>query len=117
MGLFKRETPSPIMMADRDAVTLAQLVKAGAILTNRRNIRHYLYASNEAATSGAATTLRAEGFNVDSRQAGGIWVLVAEREEVVDSTSVAASRKLFERFATAMDGGEYDGWEAAVVEK
>jgi hypothetical protein len=119
MALFKKKSTAPQNKAELDATTLAQLVKAGAVLTNRRNVRHYLYASNETTTTAAVATLRAEGYNVDSRHAatGGTWLLLAEREEVVDSTSVAAARKLFEQLADSMDGGDYDGWEAAIVEK
>jgi hypothetical protein len=119
MALFKKKAPTPSSKAELDAATLAQLVKAGAVLTNRRNIRHYLYACNESATTGAAEALRAEGYKVDSRRAatGATWLLLAEREEVVDSTNVAAARELFERLSASMEGGEYDGWEAAVVEK
>jgi hypothetical protein len=117
MALFKKK--SPPSNADLDAQTLAQLVKAGAVLTNLRNVRHYLYGRNEAATSSASAALVAQGYQVESRAAatGGTWLLLAEREEVVNAASVASARQLFEGLARSMDGGDYDGWEAAVVEK
>jgi len=36
---------------------------------------------------------------------------------VVDLNSVASARQLFQQLSDAMDGGDYDGWEAAIVEK
>jgi|SRR5438552_6149822 len=117
MALFRKK--SAASKADLDAQTLAQLVKAGAVLTNRRNIRHYLYAREEAAATSAVARLEAEGYRVDSRAAatGGTWLLLAERDEVVNAATVASARRLFETLAGSMNGGDYDGWEAAIVEK
>lgn len=119
MALFRKKSPTPPTKTELDAATLDQLVSHGAVLTNQRNIRHYLYARNEEATPQAAEELRSLGYTVESRSAatGDTWLLLAEREEVVDSTSVAAARQLFERLSASMDGGDYDGWEAAIVEK
>jgi hypothetical protein len=117
MGLFKRKPP--IGKAAFDAQTLAEMVKHGAVLTNRRNVRHYLYGSNESEVDRAAVTLKGGGYRVEVRPAGtgGNWLALAEREEVVNPTSVAAARALFAGLASEIQGGEYDGWEAAIVEK
>ena len=119
MALFKKRSTAPTSMAELDAATLDQLVKAGAVLTNPRNIRHYLNGRSDATTTGPAAELRTLAYTVESRQAatGSAWLFLAEREEVVDSTGVAAARQLFERLSHTMDGGDYDGWEAAIVEK
>jgi hypothetical protein len=114
MALFKKKPPG-----DPDAQLLAVMVSRGAVLTNRRNVRHYLYGRDEDAAAPAAAALVREGYSVDSRPAatGGNWLLLAEKEEVVNAASVAAARKLFEGLANTMTGGDYDGWEAAIVEK
>ena len=119
MALFKTKTTAPLSAAEVDAATLDQLVKAGAVLTNPRLVSHSLYARNEATTTGASAELRSLGYSVDSRPAakGSSWLLLAEREEVVDSASVEAARQLFERLASSMDGGDYNGWEASIVER
>lgn len=88
------------------------------MLTNRRNIRHYLYGPDHPSMAAAEATLQAQGYTLDSRPAatGGTWLVLAEREEVVDPATVASARKLFEELASKIQGGDYDGWEAAIVE-
>jgi len=117
VSLFKRKQPT-IIKPDVDSLTLANLEKRGAILTNRRSIRHFLYGQNEAAMAPAITSLQDGGYSVDSRPAasGGNWLVLAEREEIVDQASVASARILFEHLARATLGGEYDGWEASIPE-
>ena len=115
MPLFKRkQTPQ-----NADAETLAQLQKAGADLSNSRNVRHYLYGPDAAAMADALDRLQAAGFTTTSQPAatGGNWLLLAERQEVVNAATVAEARQLFEGLARSIPEGEYDGWEAALVEK
>lgn len=109
MGLFRKKQPP----SAGDARVLAALVQAGADLRNERNIRHYLYVDGPEQARAAESELAAEGYSVRTDQAasGPGWVVVAERRQVVDATTVAEARARFEQF-----GGDYDGWEAEVVE-
>ncbi len=109
----------PLNTADVDAAMLDQMVRHGAVLTNQRPIRHYLYAKNRNVTAAAVQELRTLGYKVKSHPsaAGNYWLLLAERTEVVDAASLAASRQLFERLAAAMDGGDYDGCEATMLKE
>jgi hypothetical protein len=117
VALFNRKT-RPTDKRALDLQTLVALQRSGAVLTNARNIRHYLYGRDESALTPAVAALRAERYSVQLTPAatGGNWLALAEREEVVDASSVAVGRQLFERLASETLGGEYDGWEAAVVE-
>lgn len=117
MALFNRKA-RPTNKRALDLQTLAALQQNGAVLTNTRSIRHHLYGRSESALTPATAELRAEGYSVEltPEATGGNWLALAEREEVVDAASVGVARQLFERLASEAPGGDYDGWEAAIVE-
>jgi UDP-N-acetyl-D-mannosaminuronic acid transferase (WecB/TagA/CpsF family) len=105
-------------MLEADRATLAALVDAGADLANERNVRHYLYGGERNSVEGAAATLRGLGYNVEVADAatGSGFVAIAERRQVVNLESATEARDVFERLAADIPDGEYDGWEAELVE-
>ncbi len=100
-----------------DAMIVDQLRRAGADLSQPRDVVHYLYLPFEEAASTASHRLREAGYTTEVRSAAGPaganpWLVVARKEEVLSLESARAARVAFTAIA-ATYGGEYDGWEAA----
>jgi len=115
MALFRKKQQS---MADMDGQVLEQLVRAGADLSNERNICHYLYVATQEHAATAEALLAGEGYSVRTNPAaqGPGWAVVAERRQVVDAASVAEARARFESLLPPDAKADYDGWEAELVE-
>ena len=117
MGLVQRIRRRPSAF-ECDQSTLATLVERGADLDRERLLRHFLFTAADSDAVRVAKELRDQGFDVDitpmSRGRG--FVVSAEREQVVNSLTVAAARERFEAVAAGTRRGLYDGWEATVVE-
>jgi|1185.fasta_scaffold09178_1 hypothetical protein len=116
MGLFGKFR-GPTTDA-RDRAVLEQLRAAGANLARPAHTLFYLYASSEAgarrmAASGADAVLSAEVR--PSASGDSAWLCLLQGVLVPSEQAIAAYRSRFEALAAA-EGGEYDGWEAAVVE-
>lgn len=102
-----------------DAQILEQLVRLGANLSEPRDVRHYLYLPTEEAAEHAASELRNEGYQVEARPSADAasnppnpWLVLATKDAIVNSETVAAARDRFGQLASE-GNGEYDGWEAA----
>ena len=100
-----------------DSLVLDQLIQFGADLTKPRDARFYLYVRTEADAGAAADALRAEGYATviepsATPQSEHPWLVLASRDMVVDTDSIAEARRLFGGLAERYSG-DYDGWEAA----
>lgn len=102
---------------EEDRQVLATLVQAGANLSERRSVRHYLYLPDERSARECELELSGTGWNVDVREplAGSDeWSVVCDQGDYVLLPEVVAEdRALFERLADS-HVGTYDGWEASV---
>ncbi len=110
--LFRRGVPSPV---DGDRMILDQLRKLGADLSRPRHVMQFLYFPSEAGARSAAATLGASRYQVEVRPPGeGFeeWAAVAETHVVVDEAWVDEMRPQLAAIAH-INGGTYDGWEAA----
>ncbi len=98
-----------------DLEIIGQLQKLGADLSRPRDTIVYLYFKTEDGARIAADHLSANAFDAQVRPAaaGNIpWVVVANRDDVVNPKSIDDLNMIAEEAASA-GGGEYDGWEAA----
>jgi hypothetical protein len=102
-----------------DAAVVAALRKAGADISQPREVLHFFYFPNKAHAEEAAAELRREGMNVRdpiSIETGtdtpNPWSVRATINAVV---SLAGARECSSRFRAlaSQHNGEYDGWEAA----
>jgi regulator of RNase E activity RraB len=108
----------PSDMAEADRLTLEALVERGADLANERNVRHYLYGDSLEALRTAASRLEDAGYAVQVGRAatGPQFLAMAEQRQLLNAETAAQARQLFESLASEIPGGDYDGWEAELVE-
>lgn len=95
-----------------DQRTLEDLVAAGARLDRTRPVQHYLVCTERQDARTATLQLRDAGFDAslfENPTAVG-WIVVAERDEVVDEMSISLGRSLVQVIAGRCDGATYDGW-------
>lgn len=110
-----RNLGAPATPEDADELLVRQLEGMGADLARPRRVVHVLYFGDEAGARAAAEAVERGGYDASVEppaEDGGPWVLRAEADRVISSTTVPAFRQWFERIASGHDG-EYDGWEAA----
>jgi hypothetical protein len=103
------------MSADNDLI--AHLVAQGANLAVSRSVRHYVYMPTEDTANSVASELRNRKYATEVRPAalGGGWLVLACHDVVVSARGAAAVRRSIETLITEHGGGEYDGWEAALL--
>jgi Protein of unknown function (DUF1260). len=96
---------------------LAQLRQAGADLTKPTKINFYLYFKDRASADSAAVHAGDDPFVATVRRAGDdtSWLCFVSGQMVPSEAAIHAHAVRLLALATA-HGGEYDGWEAAVVE-
>jgi len=85
----------------------------GADLSTPRQTFHYLYFGTERAARRAAKALARDDRTLDIHQTGNDWAVKIGQIMVVDEETIEAVGAEFEAIAEP-EGGEYDGWEAAV---
>ncbi|MGH2757597.1 MAG: ribonuclease E inhibitor RraB [Actinomycetota bacterium] len=102
----------------RNALVIKEMRRAGADLRKWTEVRHYLYFATREHAQEVADKLRAEDFQLSvepSASGDGKWLALATHfivvnQEVIDSVTARLSG-----LTAAYDGGEYDGWEAAIT--
>jgi Regulator of ribonuclease activity B len=99
-----------------DLQTLAQLLAHGADLTKERHVIHYLYFTTDEARAKGEEQLQARGYKTrhgvdygDVRPKS----LIAERHGLANEATIDEERTFLTGIAET-DGGDYDGWEAAL---
>ncbi len=88
----------------------------GADLSKERHVVHYLYFPDDAARAVAEYQLQDQSYETRHGVDYGNdrpKSLIAERHGIVNEAVVDNERELLTRVAEA-NGGEYDGWEAAL---
>lgn len=108
------DSVSSVSIADSDQEVIRALARAGADLTQPRDVRHYLYVPNEKIATLMAPRLEQLGFTAETKPEvqGSRWLVLIRSTVVVTEEQIASFREAFEAFALKL-GGEYDGWEAA----
>ena len=99
-----------------DKKVLMQMLERGADLTRERHVVHYLYFPSNEARDIAEHKLHQNGYkSKHGVDYGEIRPksLIAERTGLINEAVVEKERELLTDIAEA-DGGEYDGWEAAL---
>src|SRR5262245_60720079 len=104
------------MTPSRDRLALEELFKfsgAGA----SHEVEHYLYFATEASATTVTTELLKRGCDVNSRPsaAENSWLVLAKQVIVPTEEALRSTRKSLEQL-TDEQGGEYDGWEAQVID-
>lgn len=106
---------------EEDRLVVEALLKAGADLSQPREVLHYFYFSNEVNAESVAAELRRSGFVVEGPcQAGAAgetpnqWRVIAKTVTVVSLDSAYEHTSRFRALAN-QSRGEYDGWEAAAT--
>ncbi len=96
---------------------LEGLVAAGADLSTPRRLAHFVYVTTRRQATGAAATLRGEGWTVTTwppSPGASEWTVVAEvRDVVVDADILSAHSARLNDLAASYNG-RYDGCEATV---
>jgi len=101
---------------DPDGQVLRELQAAGANLQKPTHMLFYIYASTEAGANRiaqATTTLQLQA-EVRPAALGSGWLCLVQGRMVPSLDMLKDYRIRFEALAAA-EGGEYDGWEAAVT--
>ena len=101
-----------------EELAVDELREAGADLSARRRVDHYLYFPTRMLADPAVEELRRLGFGaeVDLDEESHDWLVLATHEIVVSVPELARLRERLEALAAA-HGGEYDGWNIAVHEQ
>lgn len=99
-----------------DRQVLAQLSKAGADLTKPTEVNFYLYFKDGTSADSAAVHAGDGPLVATVRRAGddSAWLCFVSGQMVPAEAAIHAHAVRLLALATAY-GGEYDGWEAAVV--
>lgn len=97
---------------------MAQLIEAGADMTQPRHVLYFSYFPDQATAERAGAATEARGFQWSEREPtpeyADQWPLVCELHDVVlDIDRVRDNTDYFEALA-AEHGGDFDGWEASV---
>jgi hypothetical protein len=82
-------------------------------LTATREWLHYLYCSTATGAGVLESAAEAAGWDV-RRVSQGEGIIASRSDLPVNQSTVVDARKFFENSASKVEGGEYDGWEAAV---
>jgi hypothetical protein len=99
-----------------DALVLAQLREAGSDLSKPHPIEFFIYLPTRESALNIADKIRAKGFGarVDRAAQGPNWLCLGTKSMVPDLAAIEAIGAGFDEMARSL-GGEYDGWETAVV--
>jgi len=102
---------------DPDEEVISHLRAAGADLSKSAHTLFYIYVATEGGAKRVAGAVGDTGLRAEVRPAalGGGWLCLLQGQLVPSLDALKKYRSRFERLAIA-EGGEYDGWEAAVVE-
>ena len=102
-----------------DEAVVDALRKAGADLSQARDVLHYFYFPNEANAEDVAAEFRRDGFSVrdplpidDGTNSPNPWSVRATVNAIVSAAAAQESTCRFRTLAFRYNG-EYDGWEAA----
>ncbi len=99
-----------------DRRVLMRMIERGTDLARERHVVHYLYFPNDEAREIAEHKLHQNGYMSPNGVGHGEIrpkSLIAERNGLINEAIVDKERELLTDIAEA-DGGEYDGWEAAL---
>lgn len=108
----KRPLPIPTTGHAGDDQLLLMIAAAKGGLTAPREWVHYLYCNTAAGAGVLEAAAVADGWRV-RRVSEGEGIIASRSDLPVDRVNVVESRRFFEDLGSSVEGGEYDGWEAA----
>ena len=97
---------------------LGQLRKHGSDISKPHNFEFYLHVPTKAHAEKAVVKIRASSFagaTLSRCTSGSGWLCLATKTIVPAKADLADHARFFEQIAAAL-GGEFDGWEAKIVE-
>ena len=97
---------------------LEQLRENGSDITMPHKFEFYIYVATKNAADKAAEKIRNSGFSgakVTRSASGSGWLCLASKKIVPEQADLADHASFCEQIAAAL-GGEFDGWEAEIVE-
>ena len=97
---------------------LDQLREHGSDVTKPHSFGFYIYVPTELDAKKATDKIRQSGFScadVSRSAAGSSWLCLATKTLVPEKADLSDHARFFEQIAAAL-GGEFDGWEAEIVE-
>lgn len=97
-----------------DAKVFTELKTAGHDFSKPTEVHFYLYFPDESAARGVIHVLSSDGYAGELRQSNGQHLAFLKKTMVLDAEAIDMERFKM-RDLTVNSGGEYDGWEAAVV--
>ena len=97
---------------------LEQLRESGSDLTKPHNFEFYFYVPTEADADKAVEKIRSSGFStaeVSRAASGSGWLCLARKTIIPDQADLSDHARFLEQVAAAVRG-EFDGWEAEIVD-
>jgi len=94
---------------------LETLRKNGSDITKPHTFEFYLYVPKEILATKVANKIRQSGFTAEVSRSGKRWECVASKTLVPATADLGDEARFFEQIAAAV-GGEFDGWETALIE-
>jgi hypothetical protein len=121
LGFTKRRDLKPIASIadgdDPDVAVLKQLRRHGSDLNKPTHVRFYLYVPTKSGASRIAERWVDGALVAEvcaSASGDGSWLCLFQGNLVPTESALRHYRAVFEALA-AGEGGEYDGWEAAIT--
>jgi hypothetical protein len=99
-----------------DGEVIAQLKKAGSDLTKPHPVEFYLYFPTQENAQKAGNELTEKQFTVVVQHAatGSDWLCLAKKATIPENSTLISLRDMLDKLAQKY-GGQYDGWETAIV--
>ena len=94
---------------------LATLRESGSEIAKPHRFEFYLYVPQKLNAEKAAKKLRESAFGVEVSRSGKQWVCLAQKQIIPAKANLADYARFLNEIADAVDG-EFDGWEAELVE-
>jgi hypothetical protein len=105
------------MSKEFENAVLDQLRASGSDTTKPHNFEFYIYLPSQVAANEAAGKILQSGFTgaeVSASGCGASWLCLAKKTLIPDETNLADHARFFMQVAAALNG-EFDGWEAEIV--
>jgi hypothetical protein len=103
------------MSKDFAEEVLATLRKSGSHFTKEHRFEFYVHLPTEIFATKAATKIRQSGFGVEVSRSRNNWLVVASKVLVPTMAELADQARFFYQIAAALEG-QFDGWEAELME-
>ncbi|MBC7773274.1 MAG: DUF695 domain-containing protein [Pyrinomonadaceae bacterium] len=120
-SLYSALLPTPLEQRGFDDLSVAEHMRsAGDPLTTPRDVRHYVYFPDERTARAFADEIQKSGFKTDVKASakpapGAMMCVIASRDDAIECPGITDITWMLSEQAKKL-GGEYDGWEAMLIQ-